>query len=120
MPAPEDTTSHAGRQQSPEVDIAALYARLQDEVARSGGGGRDDLAGLRDIAERHWAVSADRALARRPGLRGTLRYSVKRLLRPLLRWYVEPLVDEQRMFNHAVLQLVDALLERDARDRTRA
>jgi hypothetical protein len=117
MPAPEDTTSHAGRPpQHPDVDIAALYARLQQEVVRTRGGG-EDLVGLRDLAERHWAVSAERPLTRRPGLRGALLYPVKKLLRPLLRWYVEPLVHEQRMFNSALLQLVDGLLEREARDR---
>jgi hypothetical protein len=121
MPAPEDTTSPAGRPpQPPEVDIAVLYTKLQEEVVRTRRGGRDDLAGLRDVAERHWAVAADRPLTRHPGLRGALLYPVKKVLRPLLRWYVEPLASEQRMFNDAVLQLVDALLERDARDRRRA
>ena len=116
MPAPEDMASHAGRPpQQPDVDIAALYARLQQEVVRTRGGG-EDLAGLRDLAERHWAVSAERPLTRRPGLRGALLYPVKKLLRPLLRWYVEPLVYDQRMFNSALLQLVDGLLEREARD----
>jgi hypothetical protein len=121
MPAPEDTTSHAGRPpQHPDVDIAALYARLQQEVVRTRGGGEQDLAGLRDLAERYWAVSADRPLTRRRGLTGTLLYPVKKLLRPLLRWYVEPLAQEQRMFNSALLQLVDALLERDTRGPGRA
>jgi hypothetical protein len=116
MPAPEDMASHAGRPpQQPDVDIAALYARLQQDVVRTLGGG-EDLAGLRDLAERYWAVSAERPLTRRPGLRGALLYPVKKLLRPLLRWYVEPLVYEQRMFNSALLQLVDRLLEREARD----
>jgi hypothetical protein len=116
MSAPEDTTSNTGR---PDVEIAALYARLQAEVVRIRGGGETDLAGLRDLAERHWAVSAERPLARRPGVTGTLLYPVKKLIRPLLRWYVEPLVYEQRTFNYALLQLVDALLERDVRGSTR-
>jgi hypothetical protein len=90
---------------------------LQQEVVRTRGGG-EDLAGLRDLAERNWAVSAERPLTRRRGLRGAL-LPVKKLLRPLLRWYVEPLVHEQRMFNSALLQLVDGLLEREARDSER-
>ena len=36
---------------------------------------------------------------------------MKRLLRPLLRWYVEPLAYEQRMFNDSALKLLDALYE---------
>jgi len=104
MSAPEDTTR--------DVDIAALYARLQEEVVRTRRGGLSGTAGLRDIAERTWAVSADRPLVRRPGLEGALVYPVKKLLRPLLRWYVAPIADEQRAFNEAILQLVDELLER--------
>jgi hypothetical protein len=37
---------------------------------------------------------------------------VKRLLRKLMRWYVEPLAAQQRSFNLAVLSLVDELAER--------
>ena len=37
---------------------------------------------------------------------------VKRVLRKLMRWYVEPLAADQRVHNSAVLRLVDALSER--------
>lgn len=37
---------------------------------------------------------------------------VKRLLRKLMRWYVEPVAAHQRSFNLAVLNLVDELAER--------
>ncbi len=55
--------------------------------------------------------SADRPLERGPGLKGWVAYPLKRLLRPFLRWYVEPLAHEQRMFNDVVLKMVDGLLE---------
>jgi hypothetical protein len=113
MPAPEDTTpSPAGP--ATDLDIAALYARLQQEVARGSGEG---WAELRDVAERYWAVTAERSLERRPGLKGALVYPAKKLLRPLLRWYVEPLAFEQRMFNDAVLKLIDELSRRSDRER---
>ena len=57
------------------------------------------LLAARHRAERLWAVSADRPLEQRPGLKGWVAVPVKKLLRPLLRWYVEPLAHEQRMFN---------------------
>ena len=104
MSAPEDTHR--------DVDIAALYARLQEEIVRNRRGGPSGTAGLRDVAERTWAVSADRPLERRPGFEGALVYPVKKLLRPLLRWYVAPIAQEQREFNEAIFQLVDELLER--------
>jgi SAM-dependent methyltransferase len=58
-----------------------------------------------------WPVSAERPLVRRPGLKGAVGYPVKKLLRPLLRWYVEPLAAEQRAFNDAALKLLDGLSE---------
>jgi O-antigen chain-terminating methyltransferase len=63
----------------------------------------------RGRAEQLWAVSADRAPTRRPGLRGALAAPAKALLRPLLRWYVAPLADAQRDFNDVTLKLVDDL-----------
>jgi len=96
---------------STEVDPVELYERLREEIRRGG----VDSAGARRTwraqAERMWPVSAERPLVRRPGLKGAVAYPVKRLLRPLLRWYVEPLAAEQRAYNDALLKLVDDLYE---------
>src|SRR5579872_980244 len=117
MPAQEDKqASHAGPGPEP-IDIAALYARLRQEIRRTGavernGDGRHAArAAVRGFAERYWAVTAERPLEGRPGLKGKLGRPVKKLLRPFLRWYVEPFAYEQRMFNDAALKLVDALYE---------
>ena len=66
----------------------------------------------RDGAERAWAVSAEHGVPRGPGLKGAIAYPVKLVLRPLLRWYVEPALAEQRQFNAALLLLIDELTER--------
>lgn len=95
-----------------DLDIGALYERLQREVARTSGTEGADWAELRDLAERHRVLSTRPALRRQPGLKGRLAYSVKRAVHPLLRWYVDPIVYEQRMFNDAALKLIDALAER--------
>jgi hypothetical protein len=101
---------------SPQVDVAALYARLREEVARSGaapgvdaGTGASERHALRHEAERLWPVSADRNLRLRPGVRGGVGTPLKAVLRKLMRWYVEPLAYDQRSFNAAVLRLVDDL-----------
>ena len=107
MPAPEDTTPSA----QAEIDIGALYARLQEEVARTTGGAAS-WAEVRDLAERYRALGTRPSLERRPGVRGALVHPLKRLVDPLLRWYVEPIVHDQRMFNDAALKLIDALAER--------
>src|SRR3954469_6158380 len=94
------------------VDVAALVEQLRQELAGGkNGAGRGQLLAARHRAERLWAVSADRPLERRPGPKGWVAYPVKKVLRPLLRWYVEPLAHEQRMFNDVVLKMVDGILE---------
>ncbi len=111
IPAPEPVLPPA------EVDVDALFARLQEEVRRGGATGpngdraRSARVVWRGQAERTWGVSAERPIVRRGGPKGLVAFGVKRLLRPFLRWYVEPLAAEQRSFNDAVLKLVDDLYE---------
>jgi 2-polyprenyl-3-methyl-5-hydroxy-6-metoxy-1,4-benzoquinol methylase len=94
------------------VDVNVLVDRLREELAGGANGeGRGRLLEARHRAERLWAVSADRPLDRRRGPKGWLAYPVKLVLRPFLRWYVEPLAAEQRMFNDVLLKLVDGTLE---------
>ena len=103
------------------VDVEELFQQLKDEVRRSGSdpgaapGSPDDRRAARAEAERLWAVSADRSLRLRPGLRGGIGTPVKAVLRKLMRWYVEPLAYDQRSFNAASLRLIDDLDERLAR-----
>src|SRR6266550_1728370 len=117
MPAPEDTKASPTGPAADEIDIAALYARLRQEIRRTGSIERGDngrhsaRSAVRGFAERYWPVTAERPLERRPGLKGALALPLKRLLRPFLRWYVEPFAYEQRMFNDAALKLIDALYE---------
>ena len=71
-------------------------------------------------ADRAWSVTAERPFENPPGGRGRLRgvvaAPVKRVLRKLMRWYVEPVAAQQRTFNLAILTLVDELTERTAAD----
>jgi O-antigen chain-terminating methyltransferase len=106
-----------------EVDVDALFARLQDEVRWGGSapadGDRSGRLAWRNQAERAWAVSAERPIRRRAGVRGLAAYGVKKALRPFLRWYVEPLAAEQRGYNDALLKLVDELSEQADRAQAR-
>ena len=123
MPDEEPKNSQSAGISSPaEVDVAALYVRLREEVARSGaapgadvGSGIAERHALRDEAERLWPVSADRNLRLRPGVRGGAGTPVKAVLRKLMRWYVEPVAYDQRSFNAAALRLIDDLEGRVAR-----
>ena len=108
-----------------EAEIEEALARVRDEVR-----GRPPSRGLsaqeaaasrvaaRDEAELHWAVTAERPVARRSGTTGRVRSvavaPLKQAVRGLVRWYVEPALEEQRRFNLAILRLVDDLAERTA------
>ena len=101
----------AGTSSPREVDVAALFRQLQDEVSRTGprrpGGDAASAVRLdaRAAAERLWRVTADR----RSGGRGGVAAPVKYVVRRLTRWYVEPVFADQRAYNQALLKLVDDL-----------
>jgi hypothetical protein len=98
--------------QEEELDVAALFERLKEEVRGGAGAGLiSDPArtqvrlSVRDQAERLWPISAERPLVGKAG-------PVKAVLRRLMRWYVEPMAADQRAFNDAALKLIDDLSER--------
>src|SRR3954466_3774742 len=99
----------AGISSPEEIDVAALFERLREELRRGAVQGDSrgaEFASTRALAERFWPVTAERPAGRGP------KGAVKRFLRKLMRWYVEPLAADQRVFNDSVLKLVDALSER--------
>jgi O-antigen chain-terminating methyltransferase len=119
MPAEEQKTAAKDRiSDSEQVDVAALFERLKAEVRQAGGlEVRDGFdrgvvrTRLRAVAERFWPVTTMTPLEQRPGVKGAVLHPVKRVLRKLMRWYVEPFAAEQRAFNDAALKLIDELFE---------
>ena len=99
----------AGISAPDDIDVADLFERLREELRRGAGAGDSpgaEFGATRALAERFWPVTAERPAGGGPkGL-------VKRFLRKLMRWYVEPLAADQRLYNNSVLKLVDALSER--------
>jgi SAM-dependent methyltransferase len=99
----------AGISAPDDLDVADLFERLRDELRRGAGGGGgagSEFAATRALAERFWPVTAEREAGGGPkGL-------IKRILRKFMRWYVEPLAADQRVYNSSLLKLVDALSER--------
>ncbi|MBV8065364.1 MAG: hypothetical protein JOY73_07570 [Actinobacteria bacterium] len=91
-----------------ELSVDEVYARLEEAVDR----GSRSVDSVRGLAERFWPVSADKPPERRPGPKGWIAFQVKRVLRKLMRWYVEPAFAEQRIVNDALLRLVDDLQRR--------
>ena len=114
-----------------DSEIAAIFERLKAEVRSrpSGPSGRRSVSEPRTPlpsrarAERAWAVTAERPFENPPTRRGYVRgfvfAPIKRVLRKLMRWYVEPVAAHQRTFNSAVLALVDELAERTEADLNR-
>src|SRR5512133_3770601 len=99
----------AGISAPDDLDVANLFEQLREELRRgagTGGGAGSEFAATRALAERFWPVTAEREAGGGP------KGFVKRALRKLMRWYVEPLAADQRVFNNSMLKLVDALSER--------
>ncbi len=99
MPEGEETT-----------DVAALFARLKEELRGAGPRGprvppAQVRLSVRDQAERLWPVSAERPIVGKGG-------PLKAFLRRFMRWYVEPALADQRAYNDALLKLIDDLDER--------
>jgi hypothetical protein len=90
------------------ADVDRVYEELKRAIDRDA----RDPAAMRALAERFWPVSADKPLERGPGAKGRVAFQVKRILRKLMRWYVEPAFAEQRIVNDALLRLVDELSRR--------
>jgi hypothetical protein len=90
------------------LSVDEVVARLKEAVDRDS----RDVVSTRGLAERFWPVSADKPLVRRAGPKGWLAFQVKRTLRKVMRWYVEPAFAEQRIVNDALLRLVDDLARR--------
>src|SRR5256885_16031380 len=109
MPAEEqEIAANAGISPPEEVDVAALFARLKEEVRHAPGldvsnGFNRGLVRtrLRSVAERWWPVTAERPLERRPGVPGAVLYPVKKVLGRLLRFYVDPAAPAQLASTHA-------------------
>ena len=96
-----------------ESEVAALYARLKQEVRAAGPRAADVTPAqirlsTRDQAERLWAISAERPIVGKGG-------PLKLFLRRFMRWYVEPALADQRAFNDALLKLIDDIDERISR-----
>jgi SAM-dependent methyltransferase len=105
----EKNRAAAGISPPDEIDVAVLYEQLRAELRRGpseGTGSGASSAATRALAERFWPVTPERELGHGP------KAFVKRVLRKLMRWYVEPLAADQRVYNDSVLKLVDALSER--------
>jgi hypothetical protein len=91
-----------------EADVDRIYEELKRAIDRD----TRDPEAMRGLAERFWPVSADKPLEQRAGAKGRVAYQVKRILRKLMRWYVEPAFAEQRIVNDALLRLIDDLTRR--------
>jgi hypothetical protein len=102
--------------------VEAILARLRDEVyvrpatdlVPSDGKAPAALTlAARREADRLAAVSADRPYYYRPGqlgrLRGLVLLPLKAVLKRLMRWYVEPVAHDQRLFNAAAVRMIDEL-----------
>lgn len=94
-----------------EETVARRLAALADEARIEG-----------DVLERllqgdpRWNLSPDyRIVTHRKGLSAWLVVGLKRLLRPVVRLYTDPIVERQQQINVYLLHVVEALLDETTR-----
>jgi O-antigen chain-terminating methyltransferase len=113
VPEDEGIAVTPGTSERDDIDVVALFEQIQAELRGVAGIEADAApsatrrAELRLAAERWWSVSAERPIPRRGGPLGAAIVLVKKFLKRLMRWYVDPLAHDQRSFNDAALKLVD-------------
>lgn len=102
----------------PDDDVASTLAELREQVrearARLSYGGPDDprarsLAEMRhsaDAVNDTWFVSAHLPITWDLRIVGRLGAYAKRLVRVLLRWYINPVVEQQNRFNSATARAI--------------
>jgi hypothetical protein len=115
----------------PKPGVAAILADLREQIrerrarlsAGETGSARDlNLAELRrsvDSVNDSWFVSAHLPITWERRIVGRLNAYTKRLVRLLLRWYINPIVEQQNRFNSAVARTTIEMLayqERMARE----
>ncbi len=94
-----------------EESVARRLKALADEAQLEG-----------DVLERllqgdpRFNLSPDyRIVTHRRGLRGALVVGLKRLVRPIVRLYTDPVIERQRQINLYLVQVVQALLDETTR-----
>jgi hypothetical protein len=102
-------------------DTAAILAQLREEIrarrAQLSAGGENDpyalsLGELRESVEAvndTWHVSAHLPITWDLPIAGRLGSYIKRVVRVLLRWYINPIVEQQNRYNQSVARSVVAL-----------
>ena len=122
MEAPETPADPAQVLADVREQIRRRRARLGDGAAGGDGGGDYSLSQLRQAVDEVndlWFVSAHLPITWHvPGVGTALAYA-KKATRVLLRWYINPIVEQQNRFNSAVARALveaSASAERQARE----
>jgi hypothetical protein len=100
------------REDLPVEQVVALRLQALADEAELG----SDLLGPLLRGERGWNVNANyRIVTHRKGLGAFLVVTLKRLVRPFIRLYTDPLVERQAQINLYLLRVVEALLAETTR-----
>lgn len=120
-PEPTDISTIQDAARDPDPDVATLLAGLREEIRRRSAGlaGMDpndphavSLAELRRSVEAvndNWFVSAHLPITWDVRIAGRMLAYTKRLVRLLLRWYINPIVEQQNRFNSAATRAITVM-----------
>lgn len=104
----------------PPIDVAAIVAALRAQIQHSNRTTANDLAfasaELQDLHDALHEMELTRVISahlplKNSGLLGRFVTLAQKITRRLLRWYINPIVEQQNMYNDAVMRTIQALVD---------
>ena len=112
--------SHPPTQPYSAIDVAAIIATLHAQIQQRNNDtpnyvafDNEEMQDLHDVLhemELTRVISAHLPL-KNSGILGRFITLAQKIIRRLLRWYINPIVDQQNMYNDAVMRTMQALVE---------
>jgi hypothetical protein len=105
---------------NPPIDVAAIIAALHDRLQQHTHTNSIDVSfadeELQDLQDALHEMELTRVISahlplKNDGFLGRFVTVAQKIIRRLLRWYINPIVDQQNMYNDAVMRTMQALVE---------
>jgi len=104
----------------PPIDVAAIIAALHAQIQQRNHASPNDVSfaseELQDLQDALHEMELTRVISahlplKNNGILGRFVTMAQKIIRRLLRWYINPIVEQQNMYNDAVMRTMQALVD---------
>jgi hypothetical protein len=104
----------------PPIDVAVIIAALHDQIQQRNHASPNDVSfaseELQDLQDALHEMELTRVISahlplKNNGILGRFITMAQKIIRRLLRWYINPIVEQQNMYNDAVMRTMQALVD---------